>query len=237
MHAAYFRPGGVHQDLPERLIEDIGKWIDSFLQTVENLDDLLTPKRIFKQRNVDIGAVPLNAAWGLGFSGVMVRGSGAARDLRRSQPYECHAEMVFDVPIGENVNCYGRYLICMEEMHQSDRIMRQCVDLLLGKEEVGPVSAADGKVVPPKRAAMKRAMEAPIHHFKLYAERYRVPAGEVYAAVQVPKGEFGFYLHLRRHHQTISLQAARAWFRGFPGDGHPVQGPHAGRRVRRPRLP
>jgi NADH-quinone oxidoreductase subunit D len=194
MHAAYFRPGGVHQDLPGRLIEDIGKWIDPFLQTVRNLDDLLTPNRIFKQRNVDIGVVPLDTAWGLGFSGVMVRGSGAAWDLRKSQPYECYAEMDFDVPVGKNGDCYDRYLIRMEEMRQSARIIRQCVDQLLGKEKVGPVSTTDGKIVPPKRSAMKRSMEALIQHFKLYTEGYRVPAGEVYAAVEAPKGEFGVYL-------------------------------------------
>jgi NADH-quinone oxidoreductase subunit D len=194
MHAAYFRPGGVHQDLPQKLVEDIGKWIDPFLQTVKNLDDLLTPNRIFKQRNVDIGVVSLDDAWAWGFSGVMVRGSGAAWDLRKSQPYECYPEMEFDIPIGKNGDCYDRYLIRMEEMRQSARIMRQCVDLLLGKESSGPVSNLDGKVVPPKRAAMKRSMEALIHHFKLYTEGYRVPAGEVYAAVEAPKGEFGVYL-------------------------------------------
>ena len=194
MHAAYFRPGGVHQDLPEKLVQDIGDWIDPFLKTIDDLDDLLTPNRIFKQRNVDIGVVSLDDAWALGFSGVMVRGSGAAWDLRKSQPYECYAEMDFDVPIGKNGDCFDRYLIRMEEMRQSARIMRQCVDLLLGKEKVGPVSTTDGKVVPPKREAMKRSMEALIHHFKLYTEGYRVPAGEVYAAVEAPKGEFGVYL-------------------------------------------
>jgi NADH-quinone oxidoreductase subunit D len=194
MHAAYFRPGGVHQDLPDRLVEDIGKWIDPFLQTVANLDDLLTGNRIFKQRNVDIAVVSLDDAWAWGFSGVMVRGSGAAWDLRKSQPYECYPEMDFDIPVGKNGDCFDRYLIRMEEMRQSARIMRQCVDLLLGKERTGPVSNTDGKVVPPKRQAMKRSMEALIHHFKLYTEGYRVPAGEVYAAVEAPKGEFGVYL-------------------------------------------
>ena len=194
MHAAYFRPGGVHQDLPEKLVQDIGDWLDVFLKALDDLDDLITPNRIFKQRNVDIGVVSLDDAWALGFSGVMVRGSGAAWDLRKSQPYECYAEMDFDVPIGKNGDCYDRYLIRMEEMRQSVRIMRQCIELLLGKEKVGPVSTVDGKVVPPKRAAMKRSMEALIHHFKLYTEGYRVPAGEVYAAVEAPKGEFGVYL-------------------------------------------
>jgi NADH-quinone oxidoreductase subunit D len=194
MHAAYFRPGGVHQDLPEQLVEDIGKWIDPFLKTVDDLDLLLTENRIFKQRNVDIGVVPLEDAWSWGFSGVMVRGSGAAWDLRKSQPYECYPEMEFDIPVGKNGDCYDRYLIRMEEMRQSARIMRQCVERLLGKDRTGPVSTLDGKVVPPSRAAMKRSMEALIHHFKLYTEGYRVPAGEVYAAVEAPKGEFGVYL-------------------------------------------
>src|SRR4051812_18812541 len=194
MHAAYFRPGGVHEDLPEKLVEDIGKWIDPFLQTVKNLDDLLTPNRIFKQRNVDIGVVSLDDAWAWGFSGVMVRGSGAAWDLRKSQPYECYPEMEFDIPVGKNGDCYDRYLIRMEELRQSAKIMRQCVERLLGPEKIGPVANEDGKVVPPKRAAMKRSMEALIHHFKLYTEGYHVPAGEVYAAVEAPKGEFGVYL-------------------------------------------
>ncbi|TPM90164.1 NADH-quinone oxidoreductase subunit D [Mesorhizobium sp. B2-1-3A] len=193
MHAAYFRPGGVHQDLPPDLIADIGNWIDPFLKTVDDLDRLLTDNRIFKLRNVDIGRISQDEAWGWGFSGVMVRGSGAAWDLRKSQPYECYAEMDFDIPVGKNGDCYDRYLVRMEEMRQSARIIRQCLDLLT-REGPGPVSNPDGKVVPPKRAAMKRSMEALIHHFKLYTEGFRVPAGEVYAAVEAPKGEFGVYL-------------------------------------------
>jgi NADH-quinone oxidoreductase subunit D len=194
LHAAYFRPGGVHQDLPEKLVEDIAKWCDPFLETVAKLDTLLTGNRIFKQRNVDIGVVKLADAWAWGFSGVMVRGSGAAWDLRKNQPYECYSEMDFDIPIGKNGDCYDRYLIRMEEMRQSVRIMRQCCEQLLGKEKIGPVSSLDGKVVPPKRGEMKRSMEALIHHFKLYTEGYKVPEGEVYAAVEAPKGEFGVYL-------------------------------------------
>jgi NADH-quinone oxidoreductase subunit D len=194
MHAAYFRPGGVHQDLPEKLISDIGEWIDPFLKLVEDLDGLMTDSRIFKQRNADIGVVSLEDALAWGFTGVMLRGSGAAWDLRKSQPYECYAEMDFDIPVGRNGDCYDRYLIRMEEMRQSAKIMRQCVDRLLGAEKTGPVSNTDGKIVPPKRAAMKRSMEALIHHFKLYTEGYRVPEGEVYAAVEAPKGEFGVYL-------------------------------------------
>jgi NADH-quinone oxidoreductase subunit D len=194
MHAAYFRPGGVHQDIPDQVIEDIGNWIDGFLKTVQDLDDLLTENRIFKQRNVDIGVISLEDAWNMGFSGVMIRGSGAPWDLRKSQPYECYAEMDFDIPIGKNGDCYDRYVLRMEEMRQSAKIMRQCVDKLLGPDRIGPVSNTDGKVVPPKRAAMKRSMEALIHHFKLYTEGYKVPAGEVYAAVEAPKGEFGVYI-------------------------------------------
>jgi NADH-quinone oxidoreductase subunit D len=194
MHAAYFRAGGVHQDLPEALVADIGAWCDPFLKTVDDLDELLTENRIFKQRNVDIGVVSLADAWAWGFSGVMVRGSGAAWDLRKSQPYECYSEMDFDIPIGKNGDCYDRYLIRMEEMRQSVRIMKTCVEQLMGKERVGAVSSRDGKIVPPKRGEMKRSMEALIHHFKLYTEGYHVPEGEVYAAVEAPKGEFGVYL-------------------------------------------
>jgi len=194
LHAAYFRPGGVHQDLPPQLIEDIGNWIDPFLKVVDDIDGLLTGNRIFKQRNVDIGVVDLDDAWAWGFSGVMVRGSGAKWDLRRSQPYECYDEMEFQIPIGKNGDCFDRYLIRMEEMRQSAAIMRQCVDKLMSADGQGPVSDTDGKIVPPKRGQMKRSMEALIHHFKLYTEGYKVPPGEVYAAVEAPKGEFGVYL-------------------------------------------
>ncbi|KRA42542.1 NADH-quinone oxidoreductase subunit D [Devosia sp. Root635] len=194
MHAAYFRPGGVHQDLPQALIDDIDTFCSTFPKALDDIDTLLTENRIFKQRNVDIGVVKLEDAWNMGFSGVMVRGSGAAWDLRKSQPYECYAEMDFDVPIGKNGDCYDRYLIRMEEMRQSTRIMKQCVDKLNAPDGKGPVSSLDGKVVPPSRGEMKRSMEALIHHFKLYTEGYKVPAGEVYAAVEAPKGEFGVYL-------------------------------------------
>ncbi|WP_373502785.1 NADH-quinone oxidoreductase subunit D [Aestuariivirga sp.] len=194
MHSAYIRPGGVHQDLPEKLVEDIGNWCDPFLKALDDIDDLLTGNRIFKQRNVDIGVVSLEDAFAWGFSGVMVRGSGAAWDLRKSQPYECYSEMDFDIPIGKNGDCYDRYLIRMQEMRESLKIMKQCVEQLSGKERTGPVSSTDGKVVPPKRGEMKRSMEALIHHFKLYTEGYKVPEGEVYAAVEAPKGEFGVYL-------------------------------------------
>jgi len=194
MHAAYFRVGGVHQDLPEQLIDDIEAFCDPFLKVCDDLESLLTENRIFKQRNVDIGVVKLADAWAWGFSGVMVRGSGAAWDLRKAQPYECYAELDFDIPIGRHGDCYDRYCIRMEEMRQSIHIMRQCIDRLRLAEGQGPVSVADNKIVPPKRAEMKRSMEALIHHFKLYTEGYHVPAGEVYAAVEAPKGEFGVYL-------------------------------------------
>ena len=194
MHAAYFRPGGVHQDLPQSLIDDIGAFCDSHPRVLDDIDRLLTGNRIFKQRNVDIGVVSLGECFAWGFSGVMVRGSGAAWDLRKSQPYECYDEMDFDIPVGKNGDCFDRYLIRMEEMRQSVRIMRQCIEKLNAADGKGPVTASDGKVVPPKRGEMKRSMEALIHHFKLYTEGYKVPPGEVYAAVEAPKGEFGVYL-------------------------------------------
>lgn len=194
LHANYFRPGGVHQDLPESLIEDIGNFIDPFLVALSKLDALITPNRIFKQRNVDIGVVSIDEAWARGFSGVMIRGAGVAWDLRKSQPYECYDEMEFDIPVGKNSDCYDRYLIRMEEMRQSAKIMRQCVGRLLSTEKNGPVSSLDRKIVPPKRSEMKSSMEALIHHFKLYTEGFHTPPGEVYAAVEAPKGEFGVYL-------------------------------------------
>lgn len=194
LHAAYFRPGGVHQDLPPELVDDIGKWCDPFITFLDNVEGLLTENRIYKQRNVDIGVVSLEDAFAWGFTGVMVRGSGAAWDLRRAQPYECYSDLEFDIPVGKNGDCYDRYLIRMQEMRESIKIMKQCVELLQGKHRVGAVSSLDGKVVPPKRGEMKRSMEALIHHFKLYTEGYHVPAGEVYAAVEAPKGEFGVYV-------------------------------------------
>ncbi|WP_375659288.1 NADH-quinone oxidoreductase subunit D [Bartonella sp. MR30HLJHH] len=194
LHANYFRPGGVHQDLPESLVEDIGDFIDPFLVALGKLDALVTPNRIFKQRNVDIGVVSIDEAWARGFSGVMIRGAGVPWDLRKSQPYECYDEMEFDIPVGKNSDCYDRYLIRMEEMRQSAKIMRQCVERLLSTEKNGPVSSLDRKIVPPKRSEMKSSMEALIHHFKLYTEGFHTPPGEVYVAVEAPKGEFGIYL-------------------------------------------
>ncbi|WP_332065601.1 NADH-quinone oxidoreductase subunit D [Bartonella sp. CB189] len=194
LHANYFRPGGVHQDLPESLIEDIGNFIDPFLVALGNLDSLVTPNRIFKQRNVDIGVVSIDEAWARGFSGVMIRGAGVPWDLRKSQPYECYDEMEFDIPVGKNSDCYDRYLIRMEEMRQSVKIMRQCVNRLLSTERNTPISSLDRKIVPPRRSEMKSSMEALIHHFKLYTEGFHTPPGEVYVAVEAPKGEFGVYL-------------------------------------------
>ncbi len=194
LHANYFRPGGVHQDLPQPLIDDIAAWCNSFPEVLQDIDDLLTANRIFKQRNVDIGIVSLEDAIAWGFSGTMIRGSGAAWDLRKSQPYECYAEMDFDIPVGKNGDCYDRYLIRMEEMRQSVKIMKQCIVRLNAPEGQGPVLTPNHKVTPPRRADMKRSMEALIHHFKLYTEGFHVPAGEVYACVEAPKGEFGVYL-------------------------------------------
>jgi NADH-quinone oxidoreductase subunit D len=194
MHAAYFRAGGVHQDLPDALIEDIAAFCETHPKVLDDIEGLLTGNRIFKQRNVDIGVVSLEQGLAWGFSGVMVRGSGAAWDLRRAQPYECYSELEFDIPIGKNGDCYDRYLIRMQEMRESVKIMKQCCARLLGAERGGRHVADDHKVVPPKRGEMKRSMEALIHHFKLYTEGYHVPAGEVYAAVEAPKGEFGVYL-------------------------------------------
>jgi NADH-quinone oxidoreductase subunit D len=194
MHANYFRVGGVHQDLPAKLIDDIWAFCDPFLKVCDDIEDLLTENRIFKQRNVDIGVVSLADAWTWGFSGVMVRGSGAAWDLRKAQPYECYAELNFDIPIGKHGDNYDRYCIRREEMRQATGIMKQCLEKLRSPEGEGPVCVLDNKIVPPKRAEMKRSMEALIHHFKLYTEGFHVPAGEVYAAVEAPNGEFGVYL-------------------------------------------
>jgi NADH-quinone oxidoreductase subunit D len=192
LHANYFRPGGVHQDLTPQLIDDIADWCEHFPDTLEKLDGLVTPNRIFKQRNVDIGVVSKQEAFDWGFSGVMVRGSGIAWDLRKSQPYEIYDELEFDIPLGKNGDCYDRYLCRMEEMRQSLSLMKQCLKLL--ETNKGPVLTEDGKVAPPRRTEMKRSMEALIHHFKLYTEGFHVPAGQVYAAVEAPKGEFGVFL-------------------------------------------
>ena len=192
LHANFFRPGGVHQDLPDALIDDIETWAKGFHKPLGDIDKLMTGNRIFKQRNVDIGVVTREQAMAWGFSGVMVRGSGIAWDLRRSQPYECYSELDFDIPLGVNGDCYDRYLCRMQEMRESVKIMLQCVERL--RKTPGPVLTEDNKYAPPRRGDMKRSMEALIHHFKLYTEGLHTPAGEVYAAVEAPKGEFGVFL-------------------------------------------
>ena len=191
LHAAYFRPGGVHQDLPPDLIEDIDQWAKEFPKVLGDIDGLLTENRIFKQRNADIGVVSQTDAQDWAFSGVMVRGSGMAWDLRRAQPYECYDEFEFQIPVGKNGDCYDRYLCRMEEMRQSVLIIHQACEKL--RNEPGPIMTR-GKISPPPRAEMKTSMEALIHHFKLYTEGFHVPEGEIYVAVEAPKGEFGVYL-------------------------------------------
>ncbi|WP_137112860.1 NADH-quinone oxidoreductase subunit D [Rhodobacter sp. SY28-1] len=193
LHAAYFRPGGVHQDLTPQLLDDIDAWAEAFPKVLDDIDGLLTENRIFKQRNADIGIVTEKDILEWGYSGVMVRGSGLAWDLRRSQPYECYDEFDFKIPVGKNGDCYDRYLCRMAEMRESTSIIRQAVAKLKAPDGQGDILAR-GKITPPKRAEMKTSMEALIHHFKLYTEGFHVPAGEVYAAVEAPKGEFGVYL-------------------------------------------
>lgn len=190
MHAMYFRPGGVHQDLPQKLLEDISLWCKQFPKKLNDIETLLTGNRIFKQRNVDIGVVSKQDAYDWGFSGVMTRGSGIPWDLRRNQPYEIYSELEFKIPLGKNGDCYDRYLCRVEEMHESVKIIRQCLDIM----PEGPVMSENNKVTPPRRSEMKQSMEALIHHFKLYTEGFRVPEGEVYCCVEAPKGEFGVYL-------------------------------------------
>ncbi len=192
LHAAYFRPGGVHQDLPQDLIDDIGVWAREFPAMLDDIEGLLTENRIFKQRNVDVAIISAEECQTLAMSGVMVRGSGLAWDLRRSQPYECYDEFDFLIPVGKNGDCYDRYLCRMAEMRESVRIIEQAIvklDSCKGQDVL-----TRGKITPPPRAEMKTSMEALIHHFKLYTEGFHVPAGEVYASVEAPKGEFGVYL-------------------------------------------
>jgi NADH-quinone oxidoreductase subunit D len=190
LHANYFRPGGVHMDLPPGLVDDIAAFCETFPTTIDDIERLLTDNRIFRQRTVNIGVLSAADAADWGMSGPMLRASGVAWDLRRAQPYDVYAEIDFDVPIGKNGDCFDRYLVRLEEMRQSVRIIRQC----LAQMPPGPVKVNDRKVSPPPRAEMKHSMEALIHHFKLYTEGYHVPAGETYTAVEAPKGEFGVYL-------------------------------------------
>ena len=190
LHSAYFRPGGVHQDMPAGLADDIQEFTEHFPKVIDDFEDLMTGNRIFKQRTVDIGVVTATQALDWGFTGPVLRATGVPWDLRRAQPYDAYEDMLFEIPIGKTGDCYDRYLVRMEEMRQSVKIMRQALE----KMPSGPVMIEDRKVAPPSRAEMKRSMEALIHHFKLYTEGYHVPAGETYTAVEAPKGEFGVYL-------------------------------------------
>jgi NADH-quinone oxidoreductase subunit D len=177
-------------DLPSSLLDDIRAWNNAFTKVIDEIDGLLTENRIFKQRTVDIGKTSAAEALDWGFTGPMLRASGVSWDLRRAEPYEIYSELDFAVPVGTNGDCYERYLVRMEEMRQSVRLIDQSLDRM----EPGPVKVKDNKITPPSRAEMKHSMEALIHHFKLYTEGYHVPAGEAYAAVEAPKGEFGVYL-------------------------------------------
>ncbi|HEX7967271.1 MAG TPA: NADH-quinone oxidoreductase subunit D [Stellaceae bacterium] len=190
LHAAYFRPGGVHEDLPAGLADDIRAWAEQFPARIDDLEKLLTENRIFKQRTVDIGIISAADALDWGLAGPMLRASGVPWDLRKAQPYDVYESMDFDIPIGKNGDCWDRYLVRMEEMRQSLRIIKQALDQMPG----GPIKVNDRKVAPPPRAEMKNSMEALIHHFKLYTEGYHVPAGETYTATEAPKGEMGVYL-------------------------------------------
>jgi len=190
LHMAFFRPGGVAADMPAGLADDIGEWVEAFPSFLGDFEHLLTENRIFKQRTVDIGVVTREQALDWGFSGPNLRASGVAWDLRKAQPYDVYDEMDFDIPVGKAGDCFDRYLIRVIEMRESLKIMRQCLDKMPG----GPVKTDDRKIAPPPRAEMKQSMEALIHHFKLYTEGYHVPAGEVYCAVEAPKGEFAVYL-------------------------------------------
>ncbi len=191
LHAAYFRPGGVHQDLPDGLLEDMYEYFENrYPKFIDDVETLLTENRIFKQRTVDIGVIDAEDAVDWGLSGPMLRGSNVPWDLRRSQPYDAYDQMDFKVAVGTKGDCYSRYLVRIEEMRESLKIIKQCIENMPS----GPVAVQNHKITPPKRAEMKSSMEAMIHHFKLYTEGYHVPAGESYAAVEAPKGEFGVYL-------------------------------------------
>ncbi|QDX27977.1 NADH-quinone oxidoreductase subunit D [Sphingomonas suaedae] len=191
MHHNYLRPGGVHQDVPLKLLTDIGDWLDTRLpQLFGDAISLVAENRIFKQRNVDIAIVSRDDAVKWGFSGPMIRAAGIPWDLRKSQPYDVYDRMDFEIPVGTRGDCYDRFMVRVEEVYQSARIMKQCLNEMPG----GPIASLDRKVVPPKRAEMKQSMEALIHHFKLYTEGFHVPAGEVYVATESPKGEFGIYM-------------------------------------------
>jgi NADH-quinone oxidoreductase subunit D len=191
MHSAWFRPGGVHQDVPQALLDDIDAWVDKRLpELFDDAMSLVVDNRIFKQRNVDIATVSKEDALKWGFSGPMIRGSGISWDIRKAQPYDAYADVEFDIPVGTVGDCYDRFMVRVEEVRQSAKIIKQCI----AKMPQGPILSDDRKVAPPKRAEMKQSMESLIHHFKLYTEGFHVPAGEVYVATESPKGEFGVYL-------------------------------------------
>ena len=190
LHANYFRAGGVHQDMPRGLDSDIHEFTKKFPKIIDDLENLLTDNRIFKQRNVDIGIVSKQDALDYSFSGVMLRGSNVPWDLRKSQPYDCYDQFDFKIPVGKNGDCYDRYLCRVEEMRESIKIIDQC----LQKMPKGPIKSMDGKISPPPKKELKQSMEALIHHFKLFTEGYRVEKDEIYTAVEAPKGEFGVYL-------------------------------------------
>jgi NADH dehydrogenase (ubiquinone) Fe-S protein 2 len=190
LHSSYVRPGGVGQDIPKGLLNDIYIFAEQFGTRLDEIEEMLTGNRIWKQRLVDIGVVSAEDAMNFGFSGVMLRGSGIPWDLRKNQPYEVYDKMEFDVPVGTNGDCYDRYLIRCEEMRQSIRIIIQAINQI----PEGPIKTDDRKICPPSRAHMKQSMESLIHHFKLYTEGYNVPAGETYTATEAPKGEFGVFL-------------------------------------------
>ncbi|MBL0022824.1 MAG: NADH-quinone oxidoreductase subunit D [Sphingomonadales bacterium] len=216
MHTAWFRPGGVHQDVPLKLLTDIGEWLDDRLPRLfEDGMALVVDNRIFKQRNVDIAIVSKEDALKWGFSGPMIRGAGIPWDLRKSQPYDVYDRMEFDIPVGTRGDCYDRFMVRVEEVRQSIRIMKQCLQQM----PEGPVASDDRKVVPPKRAEMKQSMEALIHHFKLYTEGFKVPEGSVYVATESPKGEFGVYLVSDGSNKPLSLQNPSHGVQPFAGDG------------------
>ena len=190
MHMNYFRPGGVSADMPAGLGDDIITWADNIINFIDDLETLITENRIFKQRTVDIGVISAEQCFDWGFSGPNIRASGVAWDLRKSQPYDCYANLDFDIPVGKNGDCYDRYLVRVWEMRESLKIIHQCIEKMPG----GPCKIDDNKISPPSRSAMKTSMEALIHHFKLYTEGYHVPEGETYTAVEAPKGEFAVFL-------------------------------------------
>ena len=227
MHANYYRFGGVNRDLPDGLEERIAAWIDQFVPRLDDMDELLTENRIFKQRTVDVGVVSTEDALAWGFSGPMLRASGLAWDLRKAQPYEVYDRMEFDIPVGKNGDCWDRYLVRMLEMRESLKIMRQCLEQM----PEGPVRVPDQKVTPPPRAEMKRSMEALIHHFKLYTEGVHVPDGRGLRRDREQQGRVRRLPRRRRHQQAVALQGPPAQLRPPRGVRLHVQGPHPGRRA------